>query len=30
VPGAVIEINGYKTVDCRAATEASRKLHEAA
>ena len=29
-PGAVVEINGYKAVDYRAATEASRKLHEAA
>jgi hypothetical protein len=29
-PGAVIEINGYKAVDYRAATEASRKLGEAA
>jgi len=28
-PGAVIEINGYKAVDYRAATEASRKIHEA-
>ena len=28
-PGAVIEINGYKAVDYRAATEASRKLSEA-
>ncbi len=29
-PGAVIEINGYKAVDYRAATEASRTLHEVA
>jgi hypothetical protein len=29
-PHAVIEINGYKAVDYRAATEASRKIHEAA
>ena len=28
-PHAVIEINGYKAVDYRAATEASRKIHEA-
>jgi Chaperone of endosialidase len=28
-PGAVIEINGYKAVDYRAATEASRRIHEA-
>lgn len=28
-PNAVIEINGYKAVDYRAATEASRTLHEA-
>jgi hypothetical protein len=28
-PGAVIEINGYKAVDYRAATEASRIIHEA-
>jgi hypothetical protein len=28
-PEAVIEINGYKAVDYRAATEASRKIHEA-
>lgn len=28
-PGAVIEVNGYKAVDYRAATEASRRLHEA-
>ena len=29
-PGAVIEINGYKAVDYRAATEASRRIGEAA
>jgi hypothetical protein len=29
-PGAVIEINGYKAVDYRAATEASRTVHEVA
>jgi hypothetical protein len=29
-PGAIMEINGYKAVDYRAATEASRELHEAA
>jgi len=29
-PGAVIEINGYKAVDYRAATEASRKIGDAA
>ena len=28
-PEAVIEINGYKAVDYRAATEASRRIHEA-
>ncbi len=28
-PNAVIEINGYKAVDYRAATEASRRIHEA-
>jgi hypothetical protein len=28
-PEAVIEINGYKAVDYRAATEASRRMHEA-
>ena len=28
-PGAVIEINGYKAVDYRAATEASRRIHGA-
>jgi hypothetical protein len=28
-PDAVIEINGYKAVDYRAATEASRRIHEA-
>ena len=28
-PGAVIEINGYKAVDYRVATEASRRIHEA-
>lgn len=28
-PGAVIEINGYKAVDYRAATEASRRAHQA-
>lgn len=28
-PGAVIEINGYKAVDYRAATEAARRIHEA-
>jgi hypothetical protein len=28
-PDAVIEINGYKAVDYRAATEASRKIHTA-
>lgn len=28
-PSAVIEINGYKAVDYRAATEASRRIHEA-
>ena len=28
-PNAVIEINGYKAVDYRAATEVSRKIHEA-
>jgi hypothetical protein len=28
-PKAVIEINGYKAVDYRAATEASRRIHEA-
>jgi len=28
VPHAVIEINGYKAVDYRAATEASRRIHE--
>jgi hypothetical protein len=28
-PGAVIEINGYKAVDYRAATETSRRIHEA-
>lgn len=28
-PHAVIEINGYKAVDYRAATEASRRIHEA-
>jgi hypothetical protein len=27
-PEAVIEINGYKAVDYRAATEASRRIHE--
>jgi hypothetical protein len=26
---AVIEINGYKAVDYRAVTEASRRIHEA-
>jgi hypothetical protein len=29
-PGAVIQINGYKAVDYRAATEASRRIGEAA
>ena len=29
-PGAVIDINGYKAVDYRAATEASRKIHQVA
>jgi hypothetical protein len=29
-PGAVIEINGYKAVDYHAATEASRRIGEAA
>jgi hypothetical protein len=29
-PGAVVEINGYKAVDYRAATEVSRELHEEA
>jgi len=29
-PGAVIEINGYKAVDYRAATEASLALQELA
>jgi hypothetical protein len=29
-PEAVIEINGYKAVDYRAATETSRKIHQAA
>jgi hypothetical protein len=28
-PRAVIEINGYKAVDYRAATETSRRIHEA-
>ena len=28
-PEAVVEINGYKAVDYRAATEASRRIHEA-
>lgn len=28
-PHAVLEINGYKAVDYRAATESSRKLGEA-
>ena len=28
-PDAVIEINGYKAVDYRAATEMSRRMHEA-
>jgi hypothetical protein len=28
-PNAVMEINGYKAVDCRAATEASRRIREA-
>jgi len=28
-PGAVIEINGYKAVDYHAATEVSRRIHEA-
>jgi hypothetical protein len=28
-PDAVLEINGYKAVDYRAATEASRKIHQA-
>ena len=27
-PHAVIEINGYKAVDYRAATEASRQIHQ--
>jgi hypothetical protein len=27
-PHAVIEISGYKAVDYRAATEASRRIHE--
>ena len=26
-PAAVVEINGYKAVDYRAATEASRQIH---
>jgi hypothetical protein len=30
MPGAVIEINGYKAVDYRAATEASRRMNSAA
>ena len=29
VPGAVIELNGYKAVDYRAATAASRRMHAA-
>lgn len=30
MPNAVIEINGYKAVDYRAATEASRRIHQTA